>query len=36
MNVPAMHLIKTDSDNDRKIKSSNLQLISVAFDSYLK
>ena len=36
MNVPAMHLIKTDSDNDRKIKSSNLPLIIEALDSYLK
>ena len=36
MNVPAMHLIKTDSDNDRKIKSSNLPSISEALDSYLK
>ncbi len=32
MNVPAMHLIKTESDNDRKIKSSNLPSISEALD----
>ena len=36
MNVLPMYLIKTDSDNDRKIKSSNLPSISEALDSYLK
>ena len=36
MNIPVMHLIKTDSDNDRKIKSSNLPSISEALDNYLK
>ena len=36
MKIPAIHLIKTDSDNDRKIKSSNLPSISEALDKYLK